>query len=102
MIRRSSLTLTAATCAAFLTAGCSATGKVEGAAQQQAQGGAGAQGSGGPGGGGGAGRGGGGPVPVTVGRVMSKSMPLDLRVIGTVEPSSTVAVRAQLTGELTS
>jgi multidrug efflux system membrane fusion protein len=29
-------------------------------------------------------------------------MPLELRVIGTVEPSSNVAVRAQLTGELTS
>jgi len=40
-------------------------------------------------------------VPVTVATVVRKSMPLEVRVIGTVEPSSSVAVRAQVTGELT-
>jgi len=49
-----------------------------------------------------AGRGGGASVPVAVGTVVRKSMPLDLRVIGAVEPSSTVAVHAQITGQLTS
>jgi len=46
--------------------------------------------------------GGGGSVPVTVGRVVRKSMPLDLRVIGSVEPASTVEIRSQITGQLTS
>ena len=41
-------------------------------------------------------------VPVTVAVVVQKPMPLEVRVIGTVEPSSTVAVRAQVTGALTS
>jgi len=49
-----------------------------------------------------AGRGGGASVPVAVGSVVRKSMPLDLRVIGAVEPSSTVAIHAQITGQLTS
>src|SRR6185503_14644341 len=48
-----------------------------------------------------AGRGGGAAVPVAVGHVVRKSMPLELKVIGTVEPASTVAIRAQITGELT-
>ncbi len=49
------------------------------------------------------GPGGGAPaVPIAVGLSVQKPMPLELRVIGTVEPSSNVAVRAQLTGELTS
>jgi multidrug efflux system membrane fusion protein len=49
------------------------------------------------------GRGGGNPaVPVTVARVTKKAVPLEVRVIGSVEPSSSVAIRAQLTGELTS
>jgi len=46
--------------------------------------------------------GGGGAVPVTVAEVVQKAMPLQVRAIGTVEPSQVVAVRAQLTGELTS
>jgi len=41
-------------------------------------------------------------VPITVGRVVQKPVPLQLQVIGTVEPSSTVAIRAQVTSELTS
>lgn len=50
------------------------------------------------------GRGGGSlqAVPVTVGHVVQRPVPLELKVIGTVEPSSTVAIRAQVTGELTS
>ena len=39
-------------------------------------------------------------VPVTVGLVVEKEMPLDVNVVGTVEAFSTVAVRAQVTGEL--
>jgi multidrug efflux system membrane fusion protein len=50
------------------------------------------------------GRGGsaGAPVPVATATVVERAMPIDLSVIGTAEPFSTVAVRAQLTGELTS
>jgi membrane fusion protein, multidrug efflux system len=50
----------------------------------------------------GRGGGGGASVPVTVGHVVRKSMPLDLRVIGSVEPASTVEIRSQITGQLTS
>jgi len=49
---------------------------------------------------------GGGPqqqaVPVTVATVVQKSMPVDIRVIGSAEAYSNVAVHAQITGELTS
>ena len=50
------------------------------------------------------GRGGGqgGAVPVTTAVVSEKPMPLDVRGIGTVIAASTVSVRAQITGELTS
>jgi multidrug efflux system membrane fusion protein len=41
-------------------------------------------------------------VPVTIAQVVQKPMPLEVRVIGTVEPSSAVEVRAQITGALTS
>src|SRR5918999_710568 len=40
-------------------------------------------------------------VPVAVGSVVRKAMPLDTAVVGTVEAYSTVSVRAQITGELT-
>jgi multidrug efflux system membrane fusion protein len=54
----------------------------------------------------GRGRGGGAaasaPVPVTVATVVQKSMPLEIRVIGAAEAYSTVAVHAQITGQLTS
>src|SRR5690348_14749840 len=40
-------------------------------------------------------------VPVAIGPVVQKSMPLDANVVGTVEAYSTVSVRAQVTGELT-
>src|SRR5262245_35925302 len=39
-------------------------------------------------------------IPVTVGTAVQKAMPLELRVIGTAEAFSNVAVRAQVTGEL--
>jgi multidrug efflux system membrane fusion protein len=39
-------------------------------------------------------------VPVTVDKVAQKEMPLSINAVGTVEAFSTVAVRAQVTGEL--
>jgi len=41
-------------------------------------------------------------VLVTVAPVVKKAMPLDIRVIGTAEAESTVAVHAQITGAITS
>ncbi len=41
-------------------------------------------------------------VPVTVARVIEKDMPLEATAVGTVEAYSTVAVRAQVTGEMKS
>src|SRR3954471_6741960 len=57
-----------------------------------------------PVGGGGGGRGGGqgGPVPVTTALVAEKAIPLELAAIGAAEAYQTVAVRAQITGGLTS
>ena len=51
--------------------------------------------------GGGAGGGGAAPVPVTIASVVEKSMPVEIRVIGTAEAYSTVAIRSQITGQLT-
>lgn len=50
------------------------------------------------------GRGGGqnAAVPITTAQVVQKSVPLAVQGIGTVIPASTVAVHAQITGELTS
>ena len=42
------------------------------------------------------------PVPVTATTVEQKSVPFDVKAIGTVIAASTVAVRAQITGELMS
>src|SRR5262249_61733508 len=42
------------------------------------------------------------PVPVTATAVEQKPVPLDVQAIGTVIAASTVAVRAQITGELMS
>jgi membrane fusion protein, multidrug efflux system len=58
-------------------------------------------------GGAGAGRGGraggaAGPVPVATASVLSKSMPVEISVIGTAEPVSTVSIRSQITGQLIS
>ena len=55
-------------------------------------------GGGGPGGG----PGGGAVVPVATALVAEKAIPLEIGVIGTAEAYQTVAVRAQITGELTS
>jgi membrane fusion protein, multidrug efflux system len=41
-------------------------------------------------------------VLVTVAPVVQKAMPLDIRVIGTAEAESTVAIHAQITGAITS
>src|SRR5262245_50317877 len=55
----------------------------------------------GPAGGGGGGRGrGDATVPVTVASVVQKSMPIEIRVLGSVEPYSVVSVHAQVTGPL--
>jgi len=40
------------------------------------------------------------PVPVTVGKVIQKDVPVLLSEIGSVEPYSTVAIKAQIGGEL--
>ena len=45
-------------------------------------------------------RGGGDAVPVTVASVALEPMPIELRVVGTVEPCATVGVRALVGGEL--
>lgn len=71
--------------ALLLTAACS------GKAAEQAPPAGGRGGPGGP-----------GPVPVTVGTVTQQTVPLDIQVIGTVEPLQTVQVHAQITGALTS
>ena len=76
---------------ATVATACSSENATEVSAQQAS--GRGAAGRGGSGG---------GNVPVTVGRVVRKAMPLDLRVIGSVEPASTVEIRSQITGQLTS
>jgi len=68
---------------ALISTGCGQSGHAEGAAAGPPAGGA-------P------------PVPVTLAKVVRKPMPLELNAIGAVEPSSSVAVRAQITGELTS
>src|SRR5262245_19576321 len=52
-----------------------------------------------PAGGGGRGRGE-ATVPVTVATVVQKSMPIEIRVIGSVEAYSVVSVHAQVTGQL--
>jgi multidrug efflux system membrane fusion protein len=41
-------------------------------------------------------------VPVTIATVAEKEMPVDIDVIGTAEAYTSVAIRAQITGELTS
>jgi len=54
------------------------------------------------GGGGGRGGGGGGAVPVAAAQVSEKAVPLEIQAIGSGEAYSNVAIRAQVTGELTS
>src|SRR5713226_4141311 len=40
-------------------------------------------------------------IPVTVAVAQQKDIPLQIRAIGSVQPLSTVSVRAQVSGELT-
>jgi multidrug efflux system membrane fusion protein len=49
----------------------------------------------------GGGRGGPASVPVTTATVVQKPMPIEIRVIGSAEAYSTVAIRSQITGQLT-
>jgi multidrug efflux system membrane fusion protein len=55
-----------------------------------------------PAGGRGGRAGGPGPVPVTTAAVVQKSMPVEIAVIGSAEPVSTVSIRSQTNGQLTS
>lgn len=41
------------------------------------------------------------PVPVLVARVVEKTVPVEVRAIGTVEAYSTVSIKAQVSGEVT-
>jgi len=50
--------------------------------------------------GGGGRRGGGGPVPVVTAKAQAKSVPVNIPAVGTVEPVTTVQIRAQVTGQL--
>lgn len=54
----------------------------------------------GGGGGGRGGRGAGGLVPVVIGRVVTKDVPVEIASIGNVEAYSTISVRSQITGTL--
>ena len=40
------------------------------------------------------------PAPVTIGEVVQKDVPIELRAFGTVEPNATVAIRSQVGGVL--
>lgn len=78
----------AAIAASLAAAGCSGSEAVQSTPPAAGRGG-------GPGGGGAA-------VPVATALVAEKAVPLELTVIGSVEPLSTVSVRAQITGSLNS
>ncbi|HLG59535.1 MAG TPA: efflux RND transporter periplasmic adaptor subunit [Vicinamibacterales bacterium] len=79
------LSIIASTAIVLVSAGCAGE---EGAAAPAA-------------GGGGRGRAGAPAIPVTIGSVVQKPMPIEITVIGAAEPFSTVAIRAQTTGQLT-
>jgi multidrug efflux system membrane fusion protein len=66
-----------------------------------APGGAGGGGAGKSAGGPGGGRGGGGPAPVRVAQAETRDVPIEIQTFGTVEPLSTVEVKAQVAGEIT-
>jgi multidrug efflux system membrane fusion protein len=78
---RASLPVLACAALSIVFSSCSEAGRAEGAAAAPPPGPA--------------------PVPVTIAKAVRKAMPLELSAIGTVEASSSVAVRAQITGELT-
>ena len=89
-------------CVSFLA--CSGekadSGAPQAGAQPQGQGGGGNPGA--RAGGGGGRRGGGGPVPVVTTKALAKTVPVNIPAVGTVEPLTTVGVRAQVTGQLSS
>lgn len=86
-------------CLSFLA--CSGEKGNNGAPQPGAQPGQQAGGNS-PAGRGGGRRGGGGPVPVVTTKAESKTVPVNIPAVGTVEPVTTVMVRAQITGQLSS
>jgi membrane fusion protein, multidrug efflux system len=51
---------------------------------------------------GGKGKGAGGPVPVTIAKVAQRDVPVEIQLVGNVEAYSTITVKAQVTGQLTS
>src|SRR4051794_32413123 len=74
-------------------------GATAAAAQSDSKGGGGGAGGSGARGGGGR-RGAGGPVPVLTTKVQAKNVPVTIPAVGTAEPTTTVQVRAQVTGQL--
>jgi len=87
-------------CLSFLA--CSGEKGNNGAPQAGAQPGQQAGGGSPAGRSGGGRRGGGGPVPVVTTKAESKTVPVNIPAVGTVEPVTTVMVRAQITGQLSS
>ena len=83
-------------CLSFVS--CSGQKEADSAAQAATQ----TPGAGTPPGGraGGGRRGGGGPVPVVTAKAQAKSVPVNIPAVGTVEPVTTVQIRAQVTGQL--
>ena len=87
-IRRSCWNLSVIALAALILYGCSSTGASSAGAPA-------------PGGGRGGRRGGGGDVPVLVAVVAQKNVPVEVQVIGNVEAYATIALKAQVGGQLT-
>ena len=75
---------------ALLLCFCAGCAGEDGAASAASGGGRGGGGAGGP------------AVPVAIGTVVQKAMPIEISVIGAAEAFSSVAIRAQTTGQLTS
>jgi multidrug efflux system membrane fusion protein len=71
----------------FVSAGCAGEDGAASAATANGRGGRGGSGSAG--------------IPVAVGTVIQKPMPIEIAVIGAAEPLTSVAIRAQTTGQLT-
>jgi multidrug efflux system membrane fusion protein len=74
---------------------------LQGCASKDADAGGGGGGGKGGGKGKGKGGGGGGPVPVVVTSVTQRDVPIEISVVGNVEAYSTIAVKAQVGGQLT-
>ncbi|HYT68345.1 MAG TPA: efflux RND transporter periplasmic adaptor subunit [Vicinamibacterales bacterium] len=83
-------------CLSFVS--CSGQRDADPASQPNGQ--ANGRGGGGRAGGGSGRRGGGAPVPVVTARVQTKSVPVTIPAVGTAEALSTVQIRAQITGQL--